>query len=91
MSPALEPGDGVIALASRTIRRGQVRCFEHPGRPGFWLVKRVGDVRGDHFEAISDNDVPGVVDSRAFGDVPIDGSYRMLVRVPSRLLGGERE
>lgn len=84
MVPALQPGDGLIGLRSERIRRGQVRVFEHPERPGFWLVKRVGDVRGDRFEATSDNPSAGAVDSRRFGDVPIAGSYRMLLRVPTR-------
>ncbi len=82
MQPALQPGDGLIAVRSNRVRRGQVRCFEHPERPGFWLVKRVGDVRGDTFEARSDNPDGNAVDSRRFGFVPIRGSYRMLVRVP---------
>ena len=84
MLPSLHPGDGLIAMRSRHIRRGQIRVFEHPNRPGFWLVKRVGDIRGDRFEARSDNAAAPAVDSRAFGDVPIDGSYRLLVRIPTR-------
>lgn len=86
MRPALEPGDGIIAIRSGRARTGEIRCFEHPQRPGFWLVKRVGDVRGERFEALSDNSATATVDSRAFGDVRIDGSYRMLVRVPARRL-----
>lgn len=82
MLPALRPGDGVIGLATTRIRRGEIRVFEHPGRPGFWLIKRVGHVRGDRFEAVSDNSAAAAIDSRRFGDVPIDGSYRMLLRVP---------
>lgn len=83
MLPSLHPGDGLIALRSGRVRRGQIRVFEHPDRPGFWLVKRVDHVRGDRFEALSDNEA-AAVDSRAFGDVPIDGSYRLLLRVPAR-------
>ena len=60
--------------------------FEHPERHGFWLVKRVGAVRGDRFEALSDHDSPLTVDSHAFGDVPIAGSYRMVLRIPGRRL-----
>lgn len=86
MRPRLEPGDGIVAIRSGRARRGQIRCFEHPAEPGFWLVKRVGDVDGDRFEARSDADEPGVVDSRRFGPVPVDGSYRMLLRIPRRLL-----
>jgi hypothetical protein len=85
MLPSLRPGDGLIAVRSRHIRRGQIRVFEHPGRAGFWLVKRVGHIRGDRFEAVSDNPTVGAVDSRTFGDVPIDGSFRLLLRVPATL------
>lgn len=86
MRPALQPGDGVIAIRSRHVRRGQIRCFEHPDRPGFWLVKRVGDVSGDAFQACSDCDDPDVVDSRRFGQVAIDGSYRVVLRVKQRYI-----
>lgn len=82
MQPTLQPGDGILAMRSNRIRRGEIRCFEHPERPGFWLVKRVGDIRGATFEARSDNPESGAVDSRRFGFVPVDGSYRMLLRVP---------
>ena len=86
MRPALEPGDGVLAIRSPRARRGQLRCFEHPARPGFWLVKRVGEVRGNRFEALSDNPVPGAVDSRVFGDVVTDGSYRVIFGISKRFL-----
>ncbi|MDW3212982.1 MAG: S26 family signal peptidase [Ilumatobacteraceae bacterium] len=82
MQPTLRPGDGIIAIRSGRARRGEIRCFEHPTRPGFWLIKRVGDVREDRFEALSDNPDVDAVDSRRFGFVPIRGSYRMLLRVP---------
>ena len=87
MRPALAPGDGLLAIRSRRVRRGQLRCFEHPRRPGFWLVKRVGHIRRDRFEALSDNQEAGAVDSRVFGDVPVDGSYLVIARVPARRLG----
>ncbi len=86
MLPALAPGDGVLAWRSRRARRGQIRCFEHPGRPGFWLVKRVGDIRGGMFIAASDHAAPGVVDSRRFGPVAIADSYLVIVRIPARFL-----
>lgn len=87
MLPTLRPGDGLVAIRSSRVRTGQIRCFEHPQQPGFWLVKRVGEVDGSNFEARSDNEIPGVVDSRQFGPVPGSLSYRMLFRVPNRLLG----
>ncbi len=83
MRPALRPGDGIVAIRSQRVRRGEVRVFEHPDRPGFWLVKRVGDIHRDGFEATSDNGaLEGVRDSRHFGPVPVAGSFRMVLRVP---------
>ncbi len=42
MAPALLPGDYVVAWrAGSTPGRGAVVVFEHPDRPGFFLVKRV--------------------------------------------------
>ncbi|MEO6570498.1 MAG: S26 family signal peptidase [Ilumatobacteraceae bacterium] len=86
MTPTLLPGDGLVAIRSRRLRRGQIRVFPHPSRADFWLVKRVGDVRGRRFDARSDNPV-GAVDSRQFGDVSVDVSYRVLFRVPARFSG----
>jgi hypothetical protein len=88
MLPTLQPGDGIVALRSTSLRRGQIRCFEHPHRPEFWLVKRVGAIRGMAFEACSDSGEPGATDSRRFGYVSAEGSYRLLFRVPRRLVGG---
>jgi hypothetical protein len=83
MRPALNPGDGLLALSCGAPRRGQLRVFPDPTLPSRWLVKRVGDVRGRGrsatFEARSDNPrAAGVVDSRQFGWVPAAGSYRVL-------------
>ena len=88
MLPTLQPGDGLVAIRSTTLRRGQIRCFEHPHRPEFWVVKRVGAVRGTTFEACSDSQAPGATDSRRFGYVPAEGSYRLLFRVRRGLVGG---
>ena len=86
MLPTLRPGDGIVAVRSTSLRRGQIRCFEHPHCPGFWLIKRVGDVSGTNFEAVSDNREADAVDSGRFGHVPVDGSYRMLFRLPAHLI-----
>ena len=82
MLPTLRSGDGLLAIRSDRLRRGQIRCFERPDRPGFWLVKRVGHIRGQTFEALSDNRAVDGVDSRRFGFVSAIGTYRVLVRVP---------
>ena len=89
MRPALEPGDGLVALSGGAPRRGQIRVFPDPTLPSRWLVKRIGGVRGAGpnvtFEACSDNPrAPGVVDSRQFGWVAAAGSYRVLWTIRSR-------
>jgi hypothetical protein len=89
MRPALNPGDGLLALRGGVPLRGQLRVFPDPTLPSQWLVKRVGGVRGTGrsatFEACSDNpSAPGVVDSRQFGWVPAAGSYRVLWTVRGR-------
>jgi hypothetical protein len=83
MRPALDPGDGLLAVRSGRARPGQVRVFPDPTSSTRWLVKRVGEVRGSGrdamFEARSDNaDAPGVADSRQFGWVLATGSYRVI-------------
>jgi hypothetical protein len=89
MRPALNPGDGLLALRGGVPRRGQMRVFPDPTLPSRWLVKRVGEVRGTGrgttFEARSDNPrAAGAVDSRQFGWVPAAGSYRVLWTVRVR-------
>jgi hypothetical protein len=87
MEPALHDGDGVLAIRPWRARPGQLRCLEHPARPGFWLVKRVADVAEDGtMWVVADNRAAGGVDSLTFGRVPASGSYRVLFRVPRRLL-----
>jgi nickel-type superoxide dismutase maturation protease len=41
MVPTLMPGDWALAVARRRYRRGDVVVVEHPGRPGYEMVKRV--------------------------------------------------
>ena len=61
--------------------------MEHPERPGFWLVKRVEQVNDDTtMTVLSDNRDATLADSRTFGPVPIVGSYRVIVHIPSRLM-----
>lgn len=85
MLPTLRPGQGLVATPYGRPKPGQLRCFEHPQRPGFWLVKRVASVNPDGtITVLADNRLGS--DSRTFGDVPIEGSYRVLVAVPLRLM-----
>jgi len=85
MEPALVDGQGLLAVRSGEARSGQLRCLEHPGEPGFWLVKRVDEVRSDGTMTVrSDNESVTTTDSRTFGAVPVDGSFRVVVRIPRR-------
>lgn len=84
MVPTLQPGQGLIATPLGCVRVGQIRCFEHPERPGFWLVKRVSAVHDDQMTVRSDNREAHTVDSATFGDVPVAGSYRVLLAIPLR-------
>ncbi len=85
MEPVLVDGQGLITVPSTRVRRGELRCVEHPDRPGFWLVKRVIDVGSDGTMTIgSDNADAPAVDSRSFGPVAVAGSYRVVVRIPRR-------
>lgn len=87
MLPTLAAGQGLIATPYGSVRAGQVRCVEHPQRPGFWLVKRVAAVHPDGTMTLSsDNQSVPTVDSRVFGPVAAAGSYRVLFAVPLRLM-----
>jgi signal peptidase I len=84
MEPTLVDGQGLIGVQWGRPAVGQLRTFEHPDRPGFWLVKRVTAVSGDSMIVESDNLNVGAVDSNHFGPVNVAGSYRIVLRVPRR-------
>jgi hypothetical protein len=87
MEPTLVDGQGLLGVLTIEARVGQLRCLEHPHRPGFWLVKRVSEVHADGtMSVLSDNREATLADSRSFGPVPVAGSYRVLVRIPRRLM-----
>ena len=48
MAPTLLPGDWVLVVTPRAYRPGDVVVVEHPGRPGYEMVKRLVGVPGDH-------------------------------------------
>ena len=80
-------GQGLVTTPLGGARPGQIRVFEHPDRPGFWLVKRIDAVDAGSMIVRSDNpEAPGAVDSRSFGPVDVDGSYRLLFAVPLRFM-----
>ena len=85
MEPALVDGQGVLAIPVNRVRSGELRCFEHPRREGFWLVKRVEAVHDDAtMTVLSDNRTATLADSRTFGPVPVSGSFRVVLRIPPR-------
>ncbi len=84
MEPTLVDGQGLVGVRFVPARIGQLRTFEHPDRPGFWLVKRVTAVSGASMIVESDNRDVATVDSNTFGPVDIADSYRIVVRVPAR-------
>jgi signal peptidase I len=77
MVPTLLPGDWCLAVATASFHRGEVVVVEHPGRPGYEMVKRLTAVPGDHVEERRlgpdefwvEGDHPSSTDSRRFGPV----------------------
>jgi mitochondrial inner membrane protease subunit 1 len=47
MAPTLLPGDWALVVTPRTFIAGDVVVVEHPGRPGYEMVKRLTGVPGD--------------------------------------------
>lgn len=81
MAPTLVPGDWALVVALRGVERDDVVVVEHPGRPGYEMVKRVtglpGDTVGDRTLGENEFWVEGdyanaSTDSRSFGPVTRD-------------------
>lgn len=82
MMPTLLPGDWALAVGRRRYRRGDVVVVEHPGRPGYEIVKRLGGLPGgrvgdrvlgpDEYWVEGDRDEAST-DSRHFG--PVRGEH----------------
>src|SRR5205823_1541430 len=82
MVPTLLPGDWALAVGARRLERGDVVVVEHPGRPGYEMVKRITAVPGeqplDHRTLVTDewwvegDHKDGSTDSRHFGPVRRD-------------------
>jgi signal peptidase I len=78
MAPTLLPGDWALVVTPGRYHRGDVVVVEHPGRPGYEMVKRItagpGDAVGERTlgedEWWVEGDFPqGSTDSRHFGTV----------------------
>lgn len=81
MAPTLAPGDWALAVVPSRFDRGDVVVVEHPGRPGYEMVKRLtgvpGDLVGDRRLApdefwVEGDHEPASTDSRRFGPVRAD-------------------
>jgi nickel-type superoxide dismutase maturation protease len=70
MSPALLPGDHLLAAAWLRPRPGDVVLARDPDQPGRVLVKRVAAVDRAGVELRGDRPEANVRDSRVFGRVP---------------------
>lgn len=88
MEPTLVAGQGLVAVGTKRPRVGELRVLPHPFRPGSWLVKRVSEVADDRstMRVLSDNTDVEALDSRELGALPVAGSYRVVIRVPLRLM-----
>jgi len=81
MIPVLQPGDWILGVRDpASIDIGDVVVIDHPGRPGFRLVKRVVHRDGEDLVLAGDNPGPSV-DSRQFGSVPAGDVIARLVLV----------
>ena len=78
MVPTLMPGDWALAVARRRFRRGDIVVVEHPGRPGYEMVKRITGVPNERIgdRTLADDELWVVgdredasTDSRHFGPV----------------------
>lgn len=78
MVPTLMPGDWALAVTRRRFRRGDIVVVEHPGRPGYEMVKRITGMPGERVgdRTLTDDEIwvegdrqDASTDSRHFGPV----------------------
>lgn len=66
MEPALHEGDWIVARRGARVGLGDVVVVEHPGRPGYLVVKRVAGVGSQGYWVLGDS-ADASTDSRHFG------------------------
>jgi DNA-3-methyladenine glycosylase II len=84
MLPALAPGDEFVASRSLRPKNGDIVAVPKPGRPDFWMVKRVAHHSGlapGEIWVVSDNEGGGAVDSASFGPVPSGEAHTLVGRL----------
>ncbi len=78
MVPTLMPGDWALAVARRRFRREDIVVVEHPGRPGYEMVKRITGMPSERVgdRTLTDDEIwvegdreDASTDSRHFGPV----------------------
>src|SRR5919112_3988891 len=81
MVPTMMPGDRALAVARRRFRRGDIVVVEHPGRPGYEMVKRITGMPTERVgdRTLTDDEIwvegdreDASTDSRHFGPVRRD-------------------
>lgn len=82
MAPTLAPGDWALTIPVRRPKVGDVVVVEHPGRPGYEMVKRLVAGPGDRVDDrvlapdgwwVEGDFATASTDSRQFGPVRRDG------------------
>ncbi|HEY5889846.1 MAG TPA: S26 family signal peptidase, partial [Acidimicrobiia bacterium] len=95
MVPTLLPGEEFMANTLEKAHVGDVVAVQHPGRPDFWLVKRLAAVPADIVETgagartlgaheawvVSDSQADGARDSRHFGPVDIRTVFPVVCQI----------
>jgi DNA-3-methyladenine glycosylase II len=84
MTPTLQPGQEVVAVTTRRAMPGNLVVFEHPNRPGFWLVKRLVAETG---WVESDNAEVSEADSRTLGPIALDRLLPVIDRLGEDTFG----
>jgi signal peptidase I len=90
MAPTLVPGDWALVITPSEYRVGDVVVVEHPGRPGYEMVKRILGAPGDEVDGrilgeweywVEGDFAQASTDSRQFGPVTEDELRAKLVLV----------